>query len=77
MKRRECITSLVVLGCIALIPLPKAPTARVYQPLMNNDSHDLTPEMMDRVFEYFQKEVVLHVRFCYKRDKIIMDLLER
>lgn len=80
MKRREFVTSLAVLGCTAIVPLPKTPipTARVYQPLIDNSSRmDLTPEMLDRFFEYYAKETIEHIRFCYERDKGMMDLLDK
>lgn len=83
MKRREFITSLAVLGCAALVPLPKTPrplTSRHYCEIIQDDlvtSPPLTPEMLDRVFEYFAKETIEHIRFYHKRDKHIMDLLKR
>lgn len=81
MKRREFVTSLVVLGCTAIVPLPKAEDAltkefRTFPSGRCDLSMDLTPEMLDRAFEYFAQEAIEHLRFCHKRDKKIMDLLE-
>lgn len=80
MKRREFVTSLVVMGCTALVPLPKNPASDHYLHMDYNDltpSSDLTPEMLDEAFEYFAKEVVEHIRVCYVRDKKIMDMFDK
>lgn len=82
MKRREFCTSLAVLGCTAIVPLPKPEDALVREfrtfPKGRCDlSMDLTPEMLDRAFEYFAQETFEHLRFWHERNKKIMDLLRK
>lgn len=83
MKRREFCTSLAVLGVTALVPLPKPEDAltkefRTFPSGRYSDlPSDLTPEMLERVFEYFAQEAIEHIKFYYERDKGMMDLLRK
>lgn len=61
MKRREFVTSLVVIGCASLVPLPKFKkqlTGRNYKYIIQDDlvgSSALTPEMLENAIHHFDK----------------------
>jgi hypothetical protein len=83
MKRREFITSLAIIGCTAIVPLPKTPmplTSKHYCEIIQDDlitSPALTSEALDRAFEYFGKMLVESVRICSEREKGMWDLLRK